>query len=809
MHVKLAAAAGLLAVFGRAQAAPHTDFCQLVAKAAQETTGWINVDQVVGCLSTFPLDEKIRKSTLDTLSKTFEGEYAFTDMATTASTIDGGKWTLQNVDLRKFIKKAATKKYANEKSFFDDINATMRLLGDAHTGFRHSCHHSEFSFYQPWGFDVLFDPKTGKNFVKLAAEDPTSPSLGAAVPADLYAKVAKAIGRDPKTLRGWKVLLIDGKDAVDFIKSVADTDYGVAKDGQTRFNRAAGFLYVGNDGSVTKGFGPASLRSNLETPANASRTLKLQSPDGKQELVVVVPWFARRKLRTPIPYKDAPSFYKNVCLAQKDSLQKRGLSVQTGKGFQHDAKEFLVALDQSQPHSFPNNTENYFGNGYPHLVKKGDFASFMMLDAETAVSTLPTFSSDAADGPFGPTATACRATLADKDVTANIGTGGPAGWRFYCFIKEIHDGLHTLKAQGAKRIILDWTGNGGGWGDLGFAHAAVMFPQVVRDQARFRLSPLMEQLIGKAFALDRNLTTPNTMFGPANFLDPKTQKAPLASDVQRLFTDPKAGRNETFGGYTSRYSNLINIVDGGGIFDASQKHNVWDAIGAKKPTEPIWPKENVMLLTEGYCGSTCAHAARVLVDEVGIRSTVKGGLAGSKPFTFSAFPGGNVLDIDQLFSDPQKIDMADNPLTPQPFLAAVSMFRVNVGVGYSHRKDLPAEYAYSPANCRLDITEDNVFPAMTWKAAAATFKGCGGDKPSYPGYPTNEPNYPGNPADPTNPTEPTYPGNPTDPTNPTKPTYPGNNPSDPDEPTYPGPTDPTEPSYPPHKPGKCHKKAAN
>ncbi|KAJ3153258.1 hypothetical protein HDU89_000887 [Geranomyces variabilis] len=800
MHAKLAAAAGLLAVFGGAQAAPHTDFCQLTATAAGAGAGWIPYDAVVSCLSSFPLDEKIRKSTLDTISKTIEGEYAFTDMATTASTIDGGKWTLKNVDLRKFIKDARTKKYKNEKEFHDDINATMRLLGDAHTGYRSGCFHSEFSFYQPWGFDVLFDPKTGKNFVKLAAENPTAASLGTEVPADLFAKVAKAIGRDPTTLRGWKVLKIDGKDAIDFIKSVADTDYGVAKDGNTRFNRAAGYLYVGNDGTVTKGFGPASLRSNLETPASPSRTLKLQSPDGKEDLAVVVPWFARRKLKTPITYKDAPSFYANVCLAQKDSLQARSLTAQTGSGksFIHDAREFEVVLDQSQPQAFPNNTENFFGNGYPHLVKKGDFASFMMLDAETAVSTLPTFSSDAADGPFGPTATACRATLADKDVTANIGTGGPAGWRFYCFIKEIHDGLHALKAGGAKKIILDWTGNGGGWGDLGFAHAAVMFPQVVRDEARFRMSPLMEVLIDKAFKLDTNSTTPLTMFGPANFLDPKTQHAPLSSDAKRLFLDPKTGRSETYGGYTSRYSELINIVDGGGIFDETQKHSVWDAIGVKKPTEPIWPKENVMLLTEGYCGSTCAHAARVLVDEVGIRSTVKGGLAGSKPFTFSAFPGGNVLDIDQLFSDPQKIDMADNPLTPQPFLAAVSMFRVNVGVGYSKRKDLPAEYAYSPANCRLDITEQNVFPANTWLAAAATFKGCAGDKPSYPGNPT-DPTDPSDPSDPSNPTEPTYPSNPTDPTDPTDPT----------EPTYPGPTDPTEPSYPPHKPGKCHKKAAN
>ncbi|KAJ3154202.1 hypothetical protein HDU86_004746 [Geranomyces michiganensis] len=795
MHVKLAAAAGLLTVLG-AQAAPASDFCALAATAAQASSGWIPYDHAVGCLSSFPLDEKIRESTLDTIKKTVEGEYAFTDMAAVASKMDGGKWTLKDVDLYKFFKEAATKKYKSEKEFFDELNYTFRQLGDAHTGIRHACFHSEFSFYQPWGFDVLVDAKTGKQYVRLAAENPTAASLGPQVAADLFATVEKAIGRNPTTLRGWKVLMIDGKDAVEFIKDVANSDYGVAKDGQTRFNRAAGFLYVANDGSVTKGFGPASLRNNLETPASGKRTLKLQSPDGKEELVVVVPWVARRKnSKTPVTYTDSTSFYSNVCLAQKETLERRGFSVQTTKDFQEDAREFIVSLESSA--AFPNNTENFFGNGYPHLVRKGDYASFMMLDAETGVSTLPTFSSDKPDGPFGPSATACRATLGDKDVTANIGTGGPAGWNFYCFIKEIYDGLHLLKKSGAKRMILDWTANGGGWGDLGFAHAAVMFPHIVRDSARFRMTPLMSKFIEKAFELDLNSTTPLTMFGPANFLDPKTQKAPLPSDAKRLFLDPKVGRSETYGGYTSRYSELINIVDGGGIFDETQKHNVWDAIGVKKPSEPIWPKENVMLLTEGYCGSTCAHGARMLVDEVGVRSTVKGGFAGSKPFSFSAFPGGNVLDIDQLFSDPGKIDMADYELTPQPFLANIVMWRVNVGVGYSKRKDLPAEYAYKAADCRIDLTEETFFPANTWKAAAATFKGCsGGDKPTYPTEPT----------DPTDPTEPTYPTDPTDPTDPTEPTYP-TDPTEPTDPT-PGPTDPTEPSYPPHKPGKCHPKPA-
>lgn len=82
------------------------------------------------------------------------------------------------------------------------------------------------------------------------------------------------------------------------------------------------------------------------------------------------------------------------------------------------------------------------------------------------------------------------------------------------------------------------------------------------------------------------------MFGPANFLDPKTGLPPLSTDIDRLFLSPQAGRDETYGAYTSRYSELVSIVDGGGIFNASRPHNTWNATGIPPPTVPLFPVES-------------------------------------------------------------------------------------------------------------------------------------------------------------------------------------------------------------------------
>ncbi|KAJ3283056.1 hypothetical protein HK104_010575 [Borealophlyctis nickersoniae] len=211
------------------------------------------------------------------------------------------------------------------------------------------------------------------------------------------------------------------------------------------------------------------------------------------------------------------------------------------------------------------------------------------------------------------------------------------------------------------------------------------------------------------------------MFGPANFENPKTQNALTSKDVNIILDTHK----EAYGKYTSNYTGRVNIIDGGAIVSEKREHNVWNATGIVKPTRAMWPVEDVVLLTNGLCGSTCAHAARLASDEVGIRVIVKGGTLHSRPFTFSAFPGGNVVDVPQLFDDLVKLNLHHHPLAPQPFIHAIDRWRVNAGVGYSKRKDLPAEYAYKAADCKVEIDEETFFPPGAWKAVAKVMRsGC-------------------------------------------------------------------------------------
>ncbi|KND04698.1 uncharacterized protein SPPG_00409 [Spizellomyces punctatus DAOM BR117] len=723
----IAALVGLAALSVDAAPTPGSDGCAQVAAQMKLTGGWIDHKNVKDCLDSFPLDQRIRTATVDTLRKAVDGQYSFTDMASIASTIDGGKWDLKDIDLLQSLDAFAKKNYQTDREFHDDLNNLFRDLGDAHTGYSSYCYHSAFTFRHPWTYRVLVG-KDGKQIVQLG-------TLVAPNDAIWAAKIKEAIKVDPKELVGSTITAIDGKDPIAWVKAFGDSLIGLSKDSQTRFNQVTSRQGVAADGSITTRVGAASSRSRLPVP-EATRKLALRSADGKNTTEIDVPWFAIAAPTLKANFTDSTSFYQNVCIRPQPTgaPTRRDVAAITHNDFINVAEQETVEYSAEQFAGlavYPNKTDGSYGNGFPKTVKNGMYASFFLVDAETGVAAMPTYSSD------GFPDSECIGKLKDPEATANIGTGGPAGACFYVFIMEVYDGIQQLKAQGAKRLILDWTDNGGGWGDLGYFAVATLFPNVKRDVATFRMTPLLKKLMTAAFEKDLNETTPLTMFGPSNFVDPATGLSLTSADLNRLILKT---HKETFGKYTSEYSDFVSIVDGGGIADPKRPHNAWNATGIPPPVTPVFPVENVVVLTNGLCGSTCAHSARLIHDEVGVKVFVKGGEAGAKPFSFSSFPGGNVVDIPQLFDDLKRIGLENDALAPQPFLHSVSLWRVNAGVGYSKRKDLPAEYSYAAADCRIDITEETFFPPGAWKVAAELLKtGCGQAKPTPSGTPTTGP----------------------------------------------------------------------
>ncbi|KAJ3277835.1 hypothetical protein HK104_002935, partial [Borealophlyctis nickersoniae] len=282
MKYLIAASLALLATTNAVDAAPAaaaSDPCTNVATQLknEKLADYVNVQK---CLDSFPLDKKVRDATVDTLYKATDGQYAFTDMASIQSRIDGGQWDLKDVDLRASLKSMGKKSYKTDRAFHDELNAMYRALGDAHTMYTNFCYHRAFNFRHPWLYRVVV--KDGKQIVQLA-------DLLAPNDAVWAAKIQAAIKVHPKDLVGYTVTSIDGQEPVAWVKREGDLFAGLAKDSQTRFNQVTSRQGVAIDGSITTAVGIATSRTRVAIPTESTRRLTLLSPDGKKTLRIAVP----------------------------------------------------------------------------------------------------------------------------------------------------------------------------------------------------------------------------------------------------------------------------------------------------------------------------------------------------------------------------------------------------------------------------------------------------------------------------------------------------------------------------------------
>ncbi|KAJ3096987.1 hypothetical protein HDU97_005348 [Phlyctochytrium planicorne] len=133
-----------------------------------------------------------------------------------------------------------------------------------------------------------------------------------------------------------------------------------------------------------------------------------------------------------------------------------------------------------------------------------------------------------------------------------------------------------------------------------------------------------------------------------------------------------------------------------------------------------WSPENILLLGDGYCGSSCAVMVRALRDGAKVKSMVFGG-SSKKPFTPSSFEGGIVSAFTKFTARSLQVDPLDNINLPRPFKLPVDG-QIPVTEGFSilgkYGLDYPVEWVPQPAEYWIPFgTGDYVWDI--WTAAAA------------------------------------------------------------------------------------------
>jgi len=304
-------------------------------------------------------------------------------------------------------------------------------------------------------------------------------------------------------------------------------------------------------------------------------------------------------------------------------------------------------------------------------------------------------------------------------VTTLAITGEKDTWR--TTFSQMLDKFQSLKCQ---KLILDLTGNGGGYLDLAWEIIAVLTPnpapawpmQWKRYKRDFRLGSLASTMVQTAFA-NQSL---GSEFEPEWFGDEPVQHefrdlSLVSSTRNKSFTAPNGTK------FTQAYSSYYVELP--------------VAIGSNDPLKGRnlnLTNKDIVLLSSGDCGSACGLIYYSLHERDGVNAAVYGMLY-NRSRTFAAFPVTEVYTHAQIAAEAKLLGLSGNPMAPQQFNISAEV-RTPMREGYSFLdSNAVLEYRWTDANIHVDsyprflLRPDQIWQgsaeAMGWVQVPSQYKG--------------------------------------------------------------------------------------
>ncbi|CAI7594174.1 unnamed protein product [Penicillium viridicatum] len=304
--------------------------------------------------------------------------------------------------------------------------------------------------------------------------------------------------------------------------------------------------------------------------------------------------------------------------------------------------------------------------------------------------------------------------------------------------------VNQALADGKNRMIIDLSGNGGGDINIGLDIFRIFFPhENIDTRTRFRATELIF-LMGKIFSSQHA----REHYG--NFpLD-----LPL---VAHLAVTPD--QNKTFGSWEELYG--PKDIEGASMSELYATFNFTSASTEEDPIEGFgnitsthtsqpFSADNIIIMTDGYCASTCVLLATLLQGK-GVRSIVFGGRPRHAPMQLlGGVRGGQYWSLQttsRYVREAYEVAVNASQLG-SPILSAEELARyreispsstedfplrfdtlgssgVNFRNEYGKQDEFtPLQFVHESANCRLFFTAENyVRPATLWLMAARTMFG--------------------------------------------------------------------------------------
>ncbi|CAE6450254.1 unnamed protein product [Rhizoctonia solani] len=604
------------------------------------------------CLSSFPYNATLAKNVMDVVEGaisffTFEEWQKLTPFPFTEASV--------NLDF-EFARIRKTK-YKTDYEFNRDLFNVVNRLDDGHTLWLPSCYRNAFQNILP--APVVALEKNGAQDIYIAPDAVEFISLLGSNFTSYYDKK----GFNWKRYAGAKVVTIEGLPAWAYVNLIATTQSGNWVDHNIRVNSVLSSYRVTSNAWAQR---LGDIAGSLFPDKDSLTMTVIPASAGAKAEVVKASSFEYRSNYLGAPFVDGPSYWTANCVAKSttngvDERANQGVSKKISRP---KLRPMGMSVDGGAPEGIAL-PDSYLPTIPIVAGGNGQLKAYILADNKTGVLMVGSFGGDY--------------TKFQTDTVA---------------------ALAKFKSSGVQQLIVDTTGNGGGYVCLG--------------------EFLINALAGTRFGYSGWESSAR-----ANPLARKIVAADIAQGIDYMFY---SSNNWAFLNNTPQPSNYNYmepptdfVVNGQKDSNSKRFYDICTPYDVDLPAEPAFPPSKILIVGNGMCGSTCALFTGIAYEKLGIKVITFGGNPG-QPMNFNGLAGNQVLEWANLDSEIKTAGLKNDALAP-PDLLVNGNIRINWRYAWSWKsKNTPLAFFVERANIRLSYTHETYMnPQNLWNFVAKTY----------------------------------------------------------------------------------------
>ncbi|KAF5370878.1 hypothetical protein D9758_002013 [Tetrapyrgos nigripes] len=638
---------------------------------------WVSPAEARACLNAFPVDPLVKENTIQVLNKTLAFHTSTYYQIQAPPPFENDIQEDLHADLARI---SAKEDYNSEFELHPDLFRAFKRVNDGHCVVINYCYDSLYVSYLPTPLVFLTQPDGQQNvFIAPEAFDVASAEFGDEIEFWQNALPGKLKGQ-LESLSGAKVLLINGEDPFKAVNKNALITGSYQSFG-TRQNSFFASYYRGDQGWL---YNMGNFAQQVHPLTNSVELTIMRNNSGE---IDVLPYRSRFGSQSK-NFTDSASYRANNCVATNYTNGYDLYDASTSSSVTSTSDPKPITYAQQQPRLNPSDIRRHPVN--------------VLLDATPLTDIDLPQKMQPPNPALNESYSVAQFYLMNDNTTGVLALGSFSAPNFMVFQASLLAGLVELKARGARKLIVDVTNNGGGYICIAhWLHRIIIGPKRSTEpqaglDSSTRAGPLAQLIVQKI----------KEGADPSKLLSYNPSQWTNASHVPfELGTDwLKPLRKLEINGHQDVFSQRLG--------QECQPFEV------DPPDEGLFEPENVVIISNGRCASSCSLFSITMSKREGVKTVVVGGKQGV-PQQYCGTVGGQSTDFSTIDTEIKSTKLKNHTLAPPDLLSnVVQGITWRLGFGIDDKEE-PEEWQDHPADINYPLTVETVNqPVALWEAIA-------------------------------------------------------------------------------------------